>query len=99
SYIISSKFILLNYFNQECIIISKVKKGVMEMSFKDSGKLESLLKPKTVAILGASANKNKLGYLQVKALLDGGFQGDIYPINPNADRIERSEEHTSELQS
>ena len=58
------------------------------MSFKDSGKLESLLKPKTVAILGASANKNKLGYLQVKALLDGGFQGDIYPINPNADRIE-----------
>src|SRR5690625_5503900 len=60
----------------------------MEMSFKDSGMLESLLKPKTVAVLGASTNKNKLGYLQVKALLDGGFQGDIYPINPNADRIE-----------
>jgi acetyltransferase len=60
----------------------------MEMSFKNSGMLESLLKPKTVAVLGASSNKNKLGYLQVKALLDGGFQGDIYPINPNADMIE-----------
>nr|WP_245837380.1 acetate--CoA ligase family protein [Virgibacillus phasianinus] len=47
-----------------------------------------MLKPETVAILGASSNKNKLGYLQVKALLDGGFQGDIYPINPNADMIE-----------
>lgn len=58
------------------------------MSFKDNEKLEALLKPKAVAVLGASANKNKLGYLQVKALLDGGFQGEIYPINPNTDKIE-----------
>lgn len=58
------------------------------MAVNDSRMLESMLKPKTVAILGASSNKNKLGYLQVKALLDGGFQGEIYPINPNADMIE-----------
>lgn len=50
--------------------------------------LEPLLKPKTIAILGASGTKNKLGNLQVKALLDGGFQGDIYPINPKSDVIE-----------
>lgn len=50
--------------------------------------IDALLKPKTVAILGASSNQNKLGYLQVKALLDGGYQGDIYPINPNTEEIE-----------
>ncbi|WP_106498368.1 acetate--CoA ligase family protein [Lentibacillus sp. Marseille-P4043] len=49
--------------------------------------IEPLLKPKTVAVLGASAKKSKLGYLQVKALLDGGFQGDIYPINPKSEMI------------
>ncbi|WP_342514780.1 acetate--CoA ligase family protein [Sporosarcina sp. FSL K6-1522] len=50
--------------------------------------LEPLFNPKSVAILGASENKNKLGYLQVKALLDGGFAGDIYPINPRSEKIE-----------
>lgn len=50
--------------------------------------IDALLKPETVAVLGASSNKNKLGYLQVKALLDGGYQGDIYPINPNTEEIE-----------
>src|SRR5690625_7715431 len=49
--------------------------------------IDALLKPKTVAILGASSNQNKLGFLQVQALLDGGFQGDIYPINPNTEEI------------
>src|SRR5690625_7790300 len=49
--------------------------------------IDALLKPKTVAILGASSNQNKLGCLQVQALLDGGFQGDIYPINPNTEEI------------
>lgn len=50
--------------------------------------LESLFNPKTVAILGASENKNKLGFLQVKALLNSGYKGDIYPINPKSEMIE-----------
>lgn len=49
--------------------------------------IDALLKPKTVAVLGASSNQNKLGYLQVQALLDGGYQGDIYPINPTTEEI------------
>lgn len=50
--------------------------------------LGPLFNPETVAILGASENKNKLGYLQVKALLNSGFKGDIYPINPKSEVIE-----------
>ncbi|ASN06161.1 acetate--CoA ligase family protein [Virgibacillus necropolis] len=50
--------------------------------------LEPLFNPNSVAILGASENKRKLGYMQVKALLDGGFKGEIYPINPRSQVIE-----------
>lgn len=50
--------------------------------------LETLFNPESVAILGASENKRKLGYMQVKALLDGGYKGEIYPINPRSEVIE-----------
>lgn len=38
-------------------------------------------------MLGASENPKKLGNIQVKALLDGGFQGDIFPIHPTSNAI------------
>lgn len=50
--------------------------------------LEPLFNPNSVAILGASGNKGKIGNMQVKALLDGNFKGDIYPINPKSEMIE-----------
>lgn len=49
--------------------------------------LEPLFNAKSVAILGASENPYKIGHIQLKALLDGGFDGEIYPINPKADAI------------
>lgn len=49
--------------------------------------LEPLFYPRSVAVLGASQNPNKLGYIQVKALLDGKFAGEIYPINPKSREI------------
>ncbi|MFJ7680122.1 acetate--CoA ligase family protein [Peribacillus sp. NPDC097198] len=50
--------------------------------------LDPLFNPRSVAILGASANKYKIGNLQVKTLLDGKFIGEIYPINRKAKEIE-----------
>lgn len=49
--------------------------------------LDRLFHPRTVAVYGASEDTNKIGYLQLKALLDGGFEGDIYPINPSSKDI------------
>ncbi|WP_423799810.1 acetate--CoA ligase family protein [Neobacillus sp. SAB-20_R2A] len=49
--------------------------------------LEPLFFPRSVAVLGASENPNKLGHIQVKALLDGNFTGEIYPINPRSSEI------------
>lgn len=49
--------------------------------------LHPLFKPQTVAVLGASTSPYKIGYLQVKSLVDGQFEGDIFPIHPKADEI------------
>ena len=49
--------------------------------------LDPLFNPKRVAVLGASENTNKIGYLQLKALLDAGFEGEIYPIHPTSKEI------------
>ncbi len=42
---------------------------------------------KGVAILGASNNSKKLSYGILENLLINGYQGGIYPVNPNADEI------------
>lgn len=43
--------------------------------------LHGLFEPRTVAILGASSNPNKLGGRPIRFLRDGGFQGKVYPVN------------------
>ncbi|MBE2193702.1 MAG: acetate--CoA ligase family protein [Anaerolinea sp.] len=49
--------------------------------------LESFFQPKSVAVIGASANPDKLGYAVLKNALDSGYAGKIYPINPKAGNI------------
>ncbi|GEK34602.1 acetate--CoA ligase family protein [Kurthia sibirica] len=49
--------------------------------------LEPLFNPRGIAVLGASENKYKIGYMQVQALLDGKFTGKIYPIHREAQSI------------
>lgn len=49
--------------------------------------LEALFKPKSVAVIGASAKEFHIGNRIIKNLQDFGFKGSIYPINPKADEI------------
>jgi acyl-CoA synthetase (NDP forming) len=49
--------------------------------------LDSLFRPKSVAVIGASSKELSIGNRVIKNLLDFGFKGDIYPINPKADEI------------
>jgi len=49
--------------------------------------LEKVLNAKSVAIIGASKIKTKRGYQAIKTLLADGFEGEIYPVNPNEDKI------------
>jgi acetate---CoA ligase (ADP-forming) len=48
---------------------------------------EKLLRPKSVAIVGASTEKNKVGNNVLENIIAGGFAGDIYPVNPKAEEI------------
>ena len=49
--------------------------------------LKALFAPRSVAIVGASASKGKSGYFILKNILDGGFSGRVYPVNPRAKQI------------
>src|SRR5512138_2674803 len=53
----------------------------------DQTSLSNLLQPKSVAIVGASTQPGKIGYTVIENLLKGGYQGQIYPINPTASEI------------
>ncbi|MFB0562864.1 MAG: acetate--CoA ligase family protein [Candidatus Lokiarchaeia archaeon] len=54
--------------------------------------------PKSVAIIGASRNPSKLGYQSLKALLEAGYQGKIYPINPKAETVGEYKSYPSILE-
>ena len=56
-------------------------------SFKSKEALQALFGPQSVAVIGASTAPEKLGYQIFKNILDAGFPGTVYPINPKATEI------------
>lgn len=44
-------------------------------------------KPSSLVFLGASSDPRKWGWRVLNNILTGGFQGNVYPINPNRDEI------------
>ena len=49
--------------------------------------LDYIFKPKSMAIIGASDNIAKWGYMMVDRPLRTGYQGQIYPVNPQGGTI------------
>lgn len=49
--------------------------------------LEGLLRPRSVAVVGASREPGKVGRYVLDNLLAGGFPGPVYPVNPTADEV------------
>ncbi|MBX5464983.1 MAG: GNAT family N-acetyltransferase [Clostridia bacterium] len=49
--------------------------------------LEPFFRPATVAVVGASRDPQRLGHLLFRHLLEGGFQGVVYPVNPSAHAV------------
>lgn len=48
---------------------------------------ESLFDPRSVAVIGASKTPGKIGMILTSTIIAGGFKGEVYPINPNADDV------------
>ncbi len=53
----------------------------------DKEAINKLMRPKSVAVVGASSQPGKIGYTVVENLIKGGYKGKIYPINPAATEI------------
>ena len=49
--------------------------------------MNRIMKPKAVAVIGASAETGKIGNSVMKNLINGGYKGEIYPIHPKAEEI------------
>jgi acetyl coenzyme A synthetase (ADP forming)-like protein len=49
--------------------------------------MNRIMRPKAVAVIGASAEAGKIGNSVMKNLINGGYRGEIYPIHPKADEI------------
>jgi acetyl coenzyme A synthetase (ADP forming)-like protein len=49
--------------------------------------MNRIMRPDAVAVIGASAESGKIGNSIMKNLINGGYQGAIYPIHPSAEAI------------
>ena len=49
--------------------------------------MNRIMKPSSVAVIGASAEDGKIGNSVMKNLINGGYKGHIYPIHPKAESI------------
>ena len=50
--------------------------------------LEGVFNPRSVAVIGASNQRGKWGYLLLERIIGGGFKGEIYPVNPKGGEIQ-----------
>jgi len=53
----------------------------------DKINLDGLFSPKNIALIGASANSSKWGYLILLNILKGNYSGTVHPINPREKSI------------
>ncbi|MEA1905746.1 MAG: CoA-binding protein [Euryarchaeota archaeon] len=49
--------------------------------------LSKVLEPDSIAVIGASSNREKWGYRILSNIISGGYAGSVYPVNPNEDEI------------
>jgi len=52
-----------------------------------NGELDKLFYPQSIAVIGASSRKGTLSFELVNNLINFGYKGCIYPVNPNAHSV------------
>ena len=50
--------------------------------------LDKMFEPRSVALIGASSKPGSVGYTMARNLIEGGFEGPIYFVNPRRSEIE-----------
>ncbi|HET9441092.1 MAG TPA: acetate--CoA ligase family protein [Longimicrobiales bacterium] len=54
---------------------------------KPSNELDPIFKPKSIAVVGASRSPSTIGHQILANLLEYGYTGAVYPVNPKADSV------------
>ena len=49
--------------------------------------LDTIFKPASLALVGVSKVPGKVGYSVLKNVIEGGYAGKVYPVNPSAQEI------------
>ncbi len=68
-------------------MIEQTRRQIEASSRDSSDNLLALFAPRSVAVVGASRDRTKLGSLVLRNVKSSGFPGPIYPVNPKARRI------------
>ena len=50
--------------------------------------LNQIMNPKSIAIVGASDNKNRIGGRPLSHMIEQNFEGTVYPVNPNREKVQ-----------
>lgn len=56
-------------------------------AFADIASLQAILKPKSVAVVGAGRNPSGVGNRVLRSIVDGGFPGPVFAINPRGESV------------
>ncbi len=69
------------------ILKGEVDRGAISRAKPDKQFMETFFTPKSVALVGASASKGKIGNSILDSLVNHDYTGKVYPINPKASKI------------
>lgn len=50
--------------------------------------IQYLFEPKSIAVIGASQNKKKIGYAVFNNIVSGGYQGNVFPVSPKGGDVD-----------
>ncbi|MCG6945070.1 MAG: bifunctional acetate--CoA ligase family protein/GNAT family N-acetyltransferase [Deltaproteobacteria bacterium] len=56
---------------------------------------DKIFKAESIAVVGASEKEGRIGYVHVQNLIQGGYQGKIFPVNPHYSKIHGLKAYTS----
>ncbi len=69
------------------ILNDTVKYNSISKAKPNRDNMETFFTPKSVALVGASATRGKIGNSILDSLVNYDFKGNVYPINPKSDKI------------
>ena len=67
-----------------------MQQRVISQNRRELPNLNALFAPRSVAVIGASADPDRIGGRPIHYALAASFQGRIYPVNPSRTEIQVS---------